>query len=276
MTAPFELAALLGALRGLTEFWPISSSGHLALAQTLFNLGDAERSLSSILRLGTLLATVYFFRKRLLRLFAELWLVLTRAKGAAYEPARTQDVMFIAIACAPTAVLGLLLHDSARAWAEEPLAVGFGFLLTGLLLLSSLWAGSAKVPSPNVWAALIVGVAQGLAILPGISRTAATIVTALWFGVRPERAFELSMLLGIPTVAGAILLDLTQDTSHDAGVFPVLLGLIVAASLGFAALHVLRRAVTQRQLAWFALWVLPLALATLAMARAWPGGADGG
>jgi undecaprenyl-diphosphatase len=273
MMASFELAALLGALRGLTEFWPISSSGHVALAQTLFNLGDAERSLSSILRIGTLLATLYFFRKRLLRLCGELWSLVSRAP-AAREPARTQDVLFIALACVPTALLGLLLHDSARAWAEEPLAVGFGFLLTGLLLLSSLWAGAAKVPSPNVWAALIVGVAQGLAILPGISRTAAAIVTALWFGVRPERAFELSMLLGIPTVAGALLLDLSQDPGHDAGALPVLVGLMIAAGLGVAALYVLRRAVVHRQLAWFALWVLPLALATLAMARAWP--ADGG
>jgi undecaprenyl-diphosphatase len=275
MGTSFELAALLGALRGLTEFWPISSSGHLALAQTLFNLGEADRSLSSILRLGTLVASVFFFRKRLLRLLAELWLIVSRS-SAPREPARAQDLLFIAVACAPTAVLGLILHDSARAWAEEPLAVGFGFSLTGLLLLSSLWAGTAKVPSPNVLAALIVGVAQGLAILPGISRTAATIVTALWFGVRPERAFELSMLIGIPTVAGAILLDFTQDPAHGAGVLQVLLGLAIATGLGVAALYVMRRAVTQRQLAWFALWVLPLALATLAMARAWPGGADGG
>jgi undecaprenyl-diphosphatase len=259
-------------LRGLTEFWPISSSGHLALAQTLFNLGDAERSLSSILRLGTLFATIYFLRNRILRLFGEVWLVVSRAKNSR---ARSEDVVFVAVACAPTAVLGLLLHDSARAWAEEPLAVGFGFLLTGLLLLSSLWAGNTKVPSPNVLAALIVGIAQGLAILPGISRTGATIVTALWFGVRPERAFELSMLLGIPTVTGAILLDLSQETGNDTGVLPLLVGMLIAGALGVAALYVLKRAVVHRQLAWFTLWVLPLALATLAMARAWPGGADG-
>ncbi|MET0410451.1 MAG: undecaprenyl-diphosphate phosphatase, partial [Polyangiaceae bacterium] len=199
MMASFELAALLGALRGLTEFWPISSSGHLALAQTLFNLSDADRHMSSFLRIGTLLATIYFLRERLLQLLAELGLRAIR-ETTGRDAGRAQDLLFIAVASAPTAVLGLLLHDSARAWAEEPLAVGFGFLLTGLLLLSSLWAGSGKAPSPTVWAALIVGIAQGLAILPGISRTGATIVTALWFGVRPERAFELAMLLGIPTV----------------------------------------------------------------------------
>jgi undecaprenyl-diphosphatase len=273
MMASFELAALLGALRGLTEFWPVSSSGHIALAQTLFNLGDGDRHMSELLRIGTVLATIYFFRERLLQLLAELGLLAIRAKTGR-EPARAQDLLFIAVASVPTAVLGLLLHDSARAWAEEPLAVGFGFLLTGLLLLSSLWAGSGKVPSPTISAALIVGVAQGLAILPGISRTGATIVTALWFGVRPERAFELSMLLGIPTLTGALLLDLSHDARHDIEVLPLLFGMVIAGALGLAALELLRRAVSRRQLGWFALWVLPLALATLAMARAWPGGSS--
>jgi undecaprenyl-diphosphatase len=270
MMASFELAALLGALRGLTEFWPISSSGHLALAQTLFSLSDGDRHMSSFLRIGTVLATIYFFRERLLRLLAELGLIAIREKTGR-DAARAQDLLFIAVASAPTAVLGLLLHDSARAWAEEPLAVGFGFLLTGLLLLSSLWAGAGKTPSPTVWAALIVGIAQGLAILPGVSRTGATIVTALWFGVRPERAFELAMLLGIPSVTGALLFDLSQDTRHDIEILPLLVGIVIAGALGLAALRLLRRAVTRRQLGWFALWVLPLALATLAMARAWPG-----
>lgn len=274
MNTPPELLALLGALRGLTELWPLSGSGHLALASTLFDLEEGQRAQSSFMRVGTLLATLFFFRRRLARLARELVALLGRRQQG-YDPSSGQDVVFIALACAPTALIGLFLCASARSFSREPLAIGFGFALTGLLLVSSTWAARASVPSPNAWAAIVVGVAQGIAVLPGISRTAATLVTALWLGVRCDRAFELSMLLGIPTVAAALLLELMQDGWADVAFLPWVAGTVIAGALGLFTLHVLRRVVIRDQLPWFALWVLPLAMATLAMARAWPGSFDG-
>jgi undecaprenyl-diphosphatase len=118
--------------------------------------------------------------------------------------------------------------------------------------------------------ALLLGVAQGLAVLPGVSRSGSTIALAVWLGVRRERAFTLSMLMSLPAILGAVLLKVPGLVRSPGGLGPSVAGALVAALVGVAALVLLRRVVVRGRFALFALWTLPLALATLAMALAWP------
>jgi undecaprenyl-diphosphatase len=118
--------------------------------------------------------------------------------------------------------------------------------------------------------ALLLGMAQGAAVLPGISRSGTTIAVALFLGVQRGRAFELSMLMSIPAVLGAALLELPGALDSFSSWVPGMAGALVACVSGVFAMLVLRRMVVSGSFPWFAIWVFPLAVATLVMARAWP------
>ncbi len=261
--------ALLGTVQGASEFLPISSSGHLALAELLFDYKSTGLALNMMLHVGTLLAVLVVLRNR-------MGLAVTDGAKALFHPAlfRTtaggRDALFVLVASLPTAVLGLGLEPALERWARSPLAVGLGFFATAAMLVSTRWARPGQYEVPTLVGAAIIGIAQGLAVMPGVSRTCSTIAMALWLGVRPDRAFELSMLLSVPAVVGAALLE-SGHLQSGAGVLgPALLGAVVAFAVGVIALLLLRRVVVRGHFSLFALWVLPVAIATLAMAKAWP------
>jgi undecaprenyl-diphosphatase len=178
----------------------------------------------------------------------------------------------VAVATLPTAAIGLLLRDPVERWTSSPLAVGLGFLLTTTALASTRWVEPGDDEGPTSSVALLLGIVQGLAVLPGVSRSGLTIAVALWAGVRPARAFELSMLISLPAIAGAVLLEVPAllGAGFDPGLGAV--GAGTAFAVGLLALWLLRGTVVRGHFPLFALWTLPLAIATLAMARAWPGG----
>jgi undecaprenyl-diphosphatase len=270
MLSPFEQAVFLGVLQGLTEFLPISSDGHLALAQLLLEVDGGGLTLSVLLHVGTLLATLLYFRQRILGVLVDAWQHLRG--GRMPDPAAPgRDAVLVMVATVPTGLIGLALRDVVAEWTGEPLATGFGFVITACLLTSTLWARPGNTLSPSLWGALLLGLAQGIAVAPGVSRSGLTIVTALWLGVRSDRAFELSMLMSVPAVSAAVLLELLEGDSMMGHWFALGSGAVAAFAVGLLALTLLRRVVSSGNLAWFALWVLPLALATLALAKAWPG-----
>jgi undecaprenyl-diphosphatase len=267
--SPFEQAIVLGILQGLTEFLPISSDGHLALAQMLLDVEGGGLTLTVLLHAGTLLATILYFRQRIGEVLLELWQHLRRGRLPAPASAGW-DAILVLMATVPTGLIGLALRDMVAQWTHEPLATGFGFIVTACLLTSTLWARPGTLLSPTLVGALAIGFAQGLAVAPGVSRSGITIVMALWLGVRAERAFEFSMLLSVPAVAAALLLELLEGDSMEGHALAAASGAIIAFAVGLGALSLLRRVVSRGHLAWFALWVLPVALATLALAKAWP------
>jgi undecaprenyl-diphosphatase len=262
-------AFLLGLLQGISEFLPISSSGHLALAGMLFGIEGAGLTLNVLLHVGTLAATTIVLRQR-------LWHALSSGLHALVKPSLFltdkggQDALFVIVATLPTIALGLVLHDSVASWTNSPLAVGLGFLVTAVLLVSTLFAKAGAVEHPSVRVALLLGVAQGIAVLPGISRSGSTIAVALFLGIQRGRAFELSMLMSIPAVLGAALFELLGASASFGGWIPGIIGAIVACFSGILAMLVLRRSVVGGNFPWFAMWVFPLSIATLAMARSWP------
>jgi undecaprenyl-diphosphatase len=270
MLSPFEHAILLGILQGLTEFFPISSDGHLALAQMLLEVEGTGLTLAVLLHTGTLLATLIYFRERIASVFVDVWQSLKQGRLPAQGTAGW-DAVFVTVATIPTGLIGLALRDTVASWIEQPLCTGFGFIITALILTSTLWARPGPVSSPSLWVAVLLGIAQGIAVTPGISRSGSTIAALLWLGVRSERAFELSMLMSIPAVAAAMLLELWAGDPLQGSALPLITGAIAAFGVGVVALRALRQVLARGHLAWFALWVLPLALATLALAKAWPG-----
>ena len=266
---PFGNATLLGVLQGLTEFLPVSSSGHLSLATLVFGIDQGGLALNVMLHAGTLVATLLVLWQRIVPAAREGVLGLAQPRRFVTTNGG-RDALVVIVASLPTALIGFLMRQPVEQFTHSPAALGMGFLATTALLLSTRWIKSGEAASLSPWGALVVGAVQGLAVMPGISRSGATIAVALWLGVRKDRAFELSMLMSVPAVIGALLLEAPEITGDSEALPVAVVGAAVAFVSGVAALVLLRRAIKQGRFAWFALWVGPLALATLAMAKAWP------
>lgn len=269
MVQPFRDAALLGALQGVTEFLPISSDGHLALAEMLFHVEQGGLTFNVMLHAGTLLATLAVLRRRVGRAIYDTALAIR-------EPRRFRvtsggrDALTVIVASIPTAMIGLLLRDAVDQWTQSPLVVGMGFLMTSACVMSTYWVRPGNREQPTLGGALVIGFLQGLAVLPGLSRSGSTIAGAMWLGVRPDRAFELSFLMSLPAVAGAVLLESRHALNGPFPAATAATGASVALVTGIFALYALRRVIMRGQFALFALWTVPLALATLAMGLVWP------
>jgi len=269
MFGPFGESALLGIVQGLTEFLPVSSDGHLALAEILFKLKGGHVS-NVMLHAGTLLATLIVLRR-------ELWAAVRDGSSALLRPSRSRrtrggrDALVVLLASIPTALVGLFLRQPVEQWTESPLAIGLGFLGTTAALVLAHFSVPGDRDHPPLAGALLLGAAQGLAVLPGLSRSGSTIAVALWLGVRPERAFELSMLMSVPAVVGAVGIELAErgHVAFTPGA-PAVLAALFALVTGVVALRVLRTLVARGHIGWFAFWVGPLALATMGMGLAWP------
>jgi undecaprenyl-diphosphatase len=264
----FEVIAL-GILQGVTEFLPISSDGHLALAQMLFSMHEPSLTFTVTLHAGTLLATAVALRRRLGEILYELVRSVPQPSRLTQTSAG-RDALFVIVASVPTGIIGFFSRDAVERFTASPLAVAVGFFITAAMLTSVRFTRTGLESDPPLRVALVAGVLQGIAVLPGVSRSGSTITAALWLGVRPDRAFELSMLMSLPAVAGALALELPRALAADEALVTVVLGPLVAFVVGLAALRLLRYTVVRGYFAFFALWVFPLAIATLALAWAWP------
>lgn len=262
---PLLEVLLLGIVQGLTEFLPVSSSGHLAVGQILLGIEQNNLMLSVTLHAGTLLATLIFFRRRLQLIIGDLMSNLT-SPGKLLEQEAGRDALVVALASIPTAIIGLAFKDAVEAFTTQAAVVASCFLLTAVLLWSIRQAPSGDRLSVSVWGALLVGLFQGLAVMPGISRSGATIAVLLWLGVRSERAFELSMLVSLPAILGAFLLETKDAFDHGQLPLSALAGAVVSLVVGYVALHLLRGLVTTGRLFWFSLYLVPLAAATFLFA----------
>lgn len=269
MAQPFLDAALLGILQGFTEFLPVSSDGHLALAALLFRFENGGLTFNVMLHAGTLIATFIVLRRRVA-------IATLDGVGALRDPRRFRttpggrDALTVILASVPTAAIGLLLRNAVETWTYSPLVVGIGFLLTSACVLSTHWVRPGQREQPSYRGALLMGLLQGLAVLPGLSRSGGTIAAALWLGVRPARAFELSFLMSLPAVLGAILLESRHAFAGPFPFGPAITGAAVALVTGIVALFAVRQMVMRGRFALFALWTVPLAIATLSMALVWP------
>ncbi len=247
----------------------MSSSGHLAVAGMVFDVGEGGLTLNVMLHAGTLLATLVVLWRRIAPALVDGVQALAQPRRFK-ETEGGRDALVVILASLPTAAIGLLARDAVERFTGAPFVVGLGFLVTTVLLISTRWVRPGDLEVPSMRAALLLGFVQGIAVLPGVSRSGSTIALALWMKVRPDRAFDLSMLMSLPVVLGAVLLEARHLNAASGGVTAAAVGAFVAFVVGLFALAVLRRVVVRGHFSLFALWVFPLALATLAMSKSWP------
>ena len=259
---------ILGAVQGLCEFLPISSSGHLALLQIFFGYGsESEKFLAFdlLLHCATMLVVLIFFWREIVRLAAQ-WF-----SGCVSAEARKQEGWawgwYILAGTVMTAIVGLPLKNIVEQMMSSPLAVGCGLLATaGLLTLVPLLANreghihSPRTPLRGLKIALIVGLVQGIAVLPGVSRSGSTIAAGLIMGLAVDEAFRFSFLLSIPAVLGASLLEAVKLFRASGGGLPIGWFWAIAAAfvMGWIALKLMHRLVLSGRWAYFGLYCVVL------------------
>lgn len=258
-------AIALGVLQGLTEFLPISSSGHLVLGQVALGLQEPQLLFDVLLHVGTLAAVLYFYGRDVWRILRACLLALA-GRREDRPSARTGGL--IILGTIPAALVGLLLEDFIERAFGSPRAVSFALLATGALLYftKSVPAGARGEDQVTWRDALLIGVFQAFAILPGISRSGSTIACALFLRIEREHAARFSFLLSIPAIGGAFVLKarhLAQISSPD--ILPFLVGTIAAAGTGVLALAWLLRLVRGGNLRGFAYYCWAVGIAGAAM-----------
>jgi undecaprenyl-diphosphatase len=265
---PIE-AIVLGIVQGLTEFLPVSSSGHLVLFQQLFGLKEAELFFDVCVHLGTLVAVIVVFHREITNIIAALLRLVSLAgqKETILQQVESDPelkmALLIVIGSIPTAVLGLLFKRIADQLFSSSFLIGLMLMMTGLLLWLTRRTNpgdkGAGIESFSKTKAFVIGIVQGLAIIPGISRSGSTISIGLLLGVDRETAARYSFLLSIPAILGAAFLSLKGGLSQsDPAIRFSLLGATTAAFVGYGALKVLLRMIKKGRLNVFApyCWLL--------------------
>lgn len=253
-------AAILGLVQGLTEFLPVSSSGHLVLFQKLMGFNAPELLFDISVHVGTLFAVLMVFRVDIHSMLRGLWASDLDARQG------RRLLLLVIVGSIPTAIIGLAFKDTFEALFNSASAVGVALIVTGLLLMATHYAKNAArgIEQTGWGSALIIGVAQGLAITPGISRSGATIATGLLLGVNREVAARFSFVLSIPAILGAMLLQIKDlETPAQINWTPFIIGAVVAAITGYIALKLLLKVVRRGRLHWFAYYCWAVGLAAL-------------
>jgi undecaprenyl-diphosphatase len=254
-------ALILGLVQGITEFLPVSSSGHLAVLEHLWKLPVESRlPLTTMLHGATALAVIFYFAPLLARLIRGLW-----ARDPVRRSSSWRMLGFIALASIPAGIVGVLLGDLIDRAFSSPLLVGMMLLVTGGVLFGTRFS---QPQGKTSWVrALLVGIGQAIAILPGISRSGATIASGLYLGMERKEAFEFSFLLAVPAITGAFLLEFRKVDLAVLNPPALAVGMVAAFVAGLAALFVLARAVAGRRLYWFAFYCWLAGLATIVFVR---------
>ncbi|MDP4103417.1 MAG: undecaprenyl-diphosphate phosphatase [Bacillota bacterium] len=238
-------ALILGMIQGLTEFLPISSTGHLYLGRNLFGLQEAGLMLDTMLHLGTLLAVFVFYKEELLNIIKNPFSKLT---------------YLLIVGTIPAVVIGLLFKDFFDEISKTGVTIGWEFLFTGLFLwfADSIKNGYKKMDQISYKDAFIIGTFQAAAIFPAVSRSGLTIVAALWRKLDRETAAYFSFLLSTPAIAGAVVLqsvDLFSGQGEEITLSALLVGVVSSALFGYVAVRWMVNYLKKHSLKPFAVYV---------------------
>lgn len=253
MTALY--AILLGLVQGLTEFLPVSSSGHLVIFQHILGVQESPLTFDVMLHMGTLLAVFVAFWDDIIDILKKPFTRLT---------------YLIVVGCIPAAIAGYLVAPVIEKAFESLLVVGLGLIFTGFALrFSEKWSqemiGLKDIPNTSYKDALFIGLLQALAIVPGISRSGCTIAAGLFAGMERELAARFSFLLSIPVILGAGIFELSDVSSSawSQNLVPYTVGTLVAALFGYLAIKIVMRLVRHGRLSVFSYYCWAVALVTL-------------
>ena len=260
-------AIALGVLQGATEFLPVSSSGHLVITKELFGVAQVPILFDVLLHVATLVAVIVVLR-------TQVWAFLVALGRLVRRTVREEDrpylrlIPIIVVTTAVTGGFGIGLDHLFN--IRNPVMTSALFLVTAGLLIATRWFHGTRGLNQIRWLdALILGVAQGLGVLPGISRSGATISVALYSGMDRKTAGEYSFLLSIPAILGALVLTLRDAEALGAqvGLGPVIAGCVAAAVVGYVALTALLKIVRAGKLSLFAWYLIPLGVAGILFFR---------
>jgi undecaprenyl-diphosphatase len=217
-------ALVLGFIQGATEFLPVSSSGHLVMGQALMNVRVPGVVFEVAVHVATLVSVLLFYRKRV------SGLIRGAVKG---RKDAWRYMLLLCLATLPAACVGLGAGDFIEGLFDAPRVAGIGLLVTGTFLWTARWAlGRNPGTGPGIRTALLMGLAQAFSIVPGVSRSGATVVTGLWLGVEAEEAAAFSFLMAVPAILGAAVLELPELAEAGSGLAGGALGVgVVAAAL---------------------------------------------
>jgi undecaprenyl-diphosphatase len=259
-------AVILGALQGLTEFLPISSSGHLVLGESLLKVKFDDISFDVFLHLGTLLAVVIFFRHAIWKMLRAVYLktksILTKSRINTYHEEDWQLFWLIVLGTIPAGLIGVGFKDFFEKAFSSVRTVSLLLLFTGtVLFLTRYFKG---IREKLKWAdALWVGLAQAIAILPGVSRSGLTISAGIFRKVEPAKAAEFSFLLSLPAVLGASILelkDLLSQSNKSGGLTIYLAGAVTALIVGYIAIKFLLGVIKRGKFQYFGYYCFAVGL----------------
>ena len=257
-------AIILGFIQGVTEWLPISSTGHLRITENLLGL-TLPLLFDVALHMGTLAIVLFFFRK-------DIKLVLVALATCDFKSEDGKLILLIIVGTVPTALIGLVFTftSTIETYFSSFLPIAGAFLICGVVLYFSK-AGTERQENITYITALAIGTAQGLALIPGLSRSGLTIATALMLGVRREKAFKFSFLLSVPAVIGALGLTLYEQhvmlTLVGVGWTEILTGIAVSLAVSYFALKLLWKALADKKFYLFAVycWLIGSLLLVLSL-----------
>ena len=258
-------ALILGIVQGLTEYLPVSSSGHLTIGSALFGVdGEANLTFNIAVHVATVLSTCCILWKEIVWIFKDLF-ALKWNEGTKYA-------LNIIVSMIPIGIVGVLLKDkveaifnpetSASIFGNSLFIVGCCLMLTALLLTFSYFAKPRQKEHITPWNAFVIGIAQACAVLPGLSRSGSTIATGLLLGNKKERLAQFSFLMVIPPILGEALLDMkdliggeaaAEGASTAIGTLPLIVGFLAAFVVGCMACKWMIDIVKKGKLIWFAI-----------------------
>lgn len=258
-------ALILGLIQGLTEYLPVSSSGHLAIGASLFGLDNGESNLAFTVavHVATVLSTCVILWKEIVWLFADLF------KWEWNDG--TRYIVNIIISMIPVGIVGLFFKDKVEAvFGSDLIVVGICLLVTASLLAFSYWAKPRQREDISPIHAFIIGIAQAIAVLPGLSRSGSTIATGLLLGNKKEKLAQFSFLMVIPPILGEALLDVkdmaemgVSQAMGGISTLPLAIGFIAAFVSGCFACRWMINIVRRGKLIWFALYCAIVGLAVI-------------
>lgn len=261
MSLTVTKAVILGIIQGLTEFLPVSSSGHLVIAQSLLGISLPGVTFEVVVHFGTLVAVVAAFFGDIREILAGTLRAIMNFRrnpiSRLWSDTQARLGVLIVVTMVPTGIVGFALKPYFERLYDSPRAVGVALLITGALLLavSRINQGRRGIDKVSLADAVVIGAMQGLAITPGISRSGSTIAAGLFRGLSRETAARFSFLMSVPAVLGATLLDLKdvlEGTAPSLPLAPLALAAIASAITGYIAIRWLLRVVKAGGLGGFA------------------------
>lgn len=244
-------AALLGIIQGLTEFLPISSSGHLVIGQKMLGISVAGNVFEVVVHLGTLVSVLIVF-------WTDIWQLIKSFKSTPTQ----KYILALAIGTLPAAIAGILFKDIILEAFENIKVVAITLMITGIILLTTKFI-KIKLKDISISRGLLIGIAQALAIVPGISRSGITISLGMHLGIAPEKAAKYSFLLAIPTIAGAGLLtglDLVESSEPTLPLSVLIVGFVSSLLVGWISLKWLLGLIRSGKFHWFGVYCIIVGL----------------